>query len=102
MVFSLKAFKRLLLSKVVLEVQALEFHVTINEDGIATSTKHTNKQTNKTLGLFFLHLAHFQFAKVCLYMNTFQNIQKIFAPVQEQKKKQKNVNCNYHDWTKLF
>ena len=35
----LKAFKRLLLSQVRLEVQALEFHVTINHDCIAAEIK---------------------------------------------------------------
>ena len=39
MVCNLKAFKRLLLSKVRLEVQGLEFHVTINQDCIATEIK---------------------------------------------------------------
>ena len=38
-VYNLKAFKRLLLSKVRLEVQALQFHVTINQDCIATEIK---------------------------------------------------------------
>ena len=55
----MKAFKRLLLSKVRLEVQALEFHVTINQDCIATEIK----QRNRTFGLFFLQLAHFHLGK---------------------------------------
>ena len=38
-VYNLKAFKRLLLSKVRVEVQALQFHVTINQDCIATEIK---------------------------------------------------------------
>ena len=38
-VCNLKAFKRLLLSKVRLEVQALEFHVTLNQGCIATEIK---------------------------------------------------------------
>ena len=36
---NLKAFKRLLLSKVRPENQALEFHVTINQDCIPTEIK---------------------------------------------------------------
>ena len=38
-VCNLKAFKRLLLSKVRIEVEALEFHVTLNQDCIATEIK---------------------------------------------------------------
>ena len=45
-VCNLKSFKRLLLSKLRLEVQALEFLVTINLDCIATKI---NTQRNQTL-----------------------------------------------------
>ena len=72
-VCNLKAFKRLLLSKVRLEVQALEFHVTLNQDCIASEIKYLT-QRNRTFGLFFLHLAHFHHRKsLPVYdMNTFQ------------------------------
>ena len=57
---NLKAFKGPLLFKARLEVQALEFYVTINQDCIATEIKYTKKPN---FGLLFLHLEHFCLGK---------------------------------------
>ena len=76
------------MSKARLEVQALEFHVTINQDCIATEKIYT-KKPNFWLVLL-VHLAHFRFCKSLLL---YEHLSKQFKKLLHQrssKKKTKN------------
>ena len=89
MVRNLKAFKGPLLSTAQLEVQAFEFHETINLDCITTGIKYTNKSN---FWLVLLTPSTFSSLRKFASMNTFQNNLKNFC-ISAVAKKKKNLTA---------